>query len=269
MDASNKLNRALCLGKKMQIKWLLIFPIPVLLIASLFVLMLSNGNSVFYIALIIMLIVYYLVVYKAIQNIANMMLLLYLLFLSTSILLIISCAYLIIVHISPNISHIAMINVLHPWNYLIGFTLTLLYIIYFIRKYMEIDVGYLKNFLKKEGKYNLIDKTYSLDKTKGVIYRVYKKKTINESEKQKLSLIGKINARFLPWLLLIAYYFIPISPFALRGVGHGEPMSYIMLMSGLFLAWAFGMGAQRTFALFRVYRQIEKEIGGSLHPVCT
>ncbi len=91
----------------------------------------------------------------------------------------------------------------------------------------------------------------------GKLDGVYKPKNTTNSG-QRTSFLTKLKDNVFSWLLLLAYFFIPISPFALRGV---------MLMSGLFLAWAFGMGAQRYFAMFLAYRQIEKEIGEPLRPI--
>ena len=258
---------ALRRGKKCEIKALLLFPILILIIATLGISILSNGNKVFYILLIIIFIICYLMIFKALQYISNMMLLIFLLFLSSSILLLSSCVYLILTYVPLNVFLPTRLNIPYPWNLVIAIVLILNYIIYFIRKFSKIDIFYLKDFLKKAKKYNFVEKTYSMDNAIGKIDGVYKKKIKNNGQQKKSSFLGKMRDDFLSWLLLIAYYFIPVSPYVLRGVGHGEPLSYILLMGGLFFAWGFGMLAQRYYALFRVYHQIEKELGEPLQPI--
>ncbi|MCK4870520.1 MAG: hypothetical protein KAS93_05355 [Gammaproteobacteria bacterium] len=80
----------------------------------------------------------------------------------------------------------------------------------------------------------------------------------------------KLHALFdnvLGYLLVFAYGFIPTAPFTLRGVGNGEPLSWIMLLGGLFFALMFGLGVEMTFAFFLTYRRIEKDIGRPLRPI--
>ncbi len=258
---------ALRRGKKSKTKTLLLLPIPLLIIVALGLSILSNGNNIFYIILFLIFISYYAFAFKGFQNIANMMFMLFLFFLSTSILLLSSCAYIILIYVPLNIPYANRLNISYPWNLIIATSLILTYVVYFIRKFLEIDVTYLKDYLRRKKKYNLVEKTYLIRKETRKISLAYSKKSKNNAQQRKQSFLGYIKDEILSWLLLIAYYFVPVSPYVLRGVGHGEPFSYIALMGGLFFAWGFGMCAQRFYAYFRVYHQVEKELGESLKPI--
>ncbi len=150
MDEIKNFATAESLGKKIQIKTLLLFPVFLLGIAVIFLLILTNFNNIFYMILIALYIIYNLMIYSALKNIARTMLLIYFLFLSASLLMISSCLYLIIVHVPLSSSHIAMINVKYPWGLIISASLICIYVIYFFKKYLEIDVHYVRSFLKKE-----------------------------------------------------------------------------------------------------------------------
>ncbi len=257
---------ALRRGKKSQIKTILLLPFPLSVIVALGISILSNGNSMFYLMMFLIFISYYVFAFKAFKHIYNMMFMLFLFFLSTSLLLLASCVYIILMYVPLNTPYVNRLNILYPWNLIIVTSLILTYAIYFIRKFSEIDVSYLKSFLKKEKKYDLVNKTYSMDKTRGNISCVYKKR-IEDNLQRKFSFLGCIRDKILSWILLIAFYFVPVSPYVLRGVGHGKPLSYILLVIGLFFTWIFGMGAQRFYAYFRVCNQVEKEIGEPLKPI--
>ncbi len=257
---------ALRRGKRSQIKTILLLPFPLSVIVALGISILSNGNGVFYLMLFLIFVSYYAVAFIAFKSVSRMMLLLFLFLLSTSMLLLASCVHIIIIYVPLNVHYANRLNISHPWNLVIAIVLILNYMIYLFRKFSEIDVFYLKDFLKKEKKYDLVNKTYSMDKTRGNISRVYKKK-IEYDQQRKQSFLGNIRDEILSWLLLIAFYFVPVSPYVLRGVGNGKPLSYIMLMGALFFVWIYGMGAQRFYAYFRVYHQVEKELGEPLQPI--
>lgn len=74
--------------------------------------------------------------------------------------------------------------------------------------------------------------------------------------------------KILGYLLIFAYGFVSFAPYTLRGAaGHGEPLSWVMLLGGLLLALLAGLGVEMFFALFLAFRRIEKQVTSPLRPI--
>ncbi len=187
--------------------------------------------------------------------------------LSSVIILLISNTYVLSSTIPLNKAYTAKVNLPHPWNIIIPAATNILLCLYLIIKFSEIDLMAFRKELKRKQVFNIVDKTFLVgpDRTR-IIGSFYKKKP----PKQHSVIEKKIEnmwLNFLSWVILIAYYFLPPFAITLNQIDHERPFSWIVLFFSYYIVYVFAVYFfQRYYAYFRVYRQIEKEIGGPLQP---
>ncbi|MCK4870906.1 MAG: hypothetical protein KAS93_07340 [Gammaproteobacteria bacterium] len=257
-------------GKRLQYFFHLFgFPITCAILTSACIFVVGNVNITLFKCELYAFAFYYLLSIYLLRTIAGSMLLQAYLCLMAGVLMLSSCLLLIMGYAPLHLSRIMAVNIPYPANLLIVVSLVVIYLLYMLVKSFELDIKHIVSELKRVKRYDPKSATYVMHPSAAM-------RSITIFTKRHQVVAGKLLTnkksrtmadRMLGCLLIFAYGFVPFAPYTLRGIGHGEPLSWVMLLGALLLALLAGLGVEMFFALFLAFRRIEKQVGCPLMPI--
>ncbi len=253
-------------NKHKRFAYLFGLPLVFFFLSSLFVLLFSNTSMFLFKFELLALIIYYILCIYLMRSIAGLHFLQAYLCFTSAVLTISACVMMTLQHIPIKHTYDHAINIPYPYNWIIAAIMLLSYFGYLIRKARQLNINYLATELKRTRVYNPKKATYVLRPPSSIKSFIKRKVSIHKDSPFYKKIQFLLNEA-LGYFLVFIYGFFPTAPFTLRGIGHGRPLTFVMLLGALFFAVMFGLGAELSFSYFLALRRIEKEIGRPLRPI--
>ncbi|MCK4870522.1 MAG: hypothetical protein KAS93_05365 [Gammaproteobacteria bacterium] len=245
--------------------YLFALPLVFFFLTGMFI-FLSHKSMALFKYEIVAFIIYYLACIYLMRSIAGLYLLQTYLCFVAAIFTTVSCFMITVQYIPIKHTYDHAINIPYPYNWIFAIIMLLSYSVYLIRKARQLNIAYLAEEFKRT----------KICNPKKATYVIYPPPSIKSFIKRKIRLhkdspfykkIHFLLDEALGYFLVFIYGFFPTAPFTLRGIGHGRPLTFVMLLGALFFVVMFGLGAELYFSYFLAFRRIEKEIGQSLRPI--